>query len=98
MSYISDFFPKITNYKYRLATVGSTPQLCLDAGVLEVNRVRSIYWCKFSLLNEVQYCIEVMHEFSSKVILSALFALSHIKLKNKLVQYRITGKKIPVMN
>ena len=83
MSNISDFFPKIKNYKYRLATVGSTPQLCLDADALEVNRVRSIYWCKFSLLGQVQYCLEVMHELSTKVVLSTLFALSHIKLKVK---------------
>ena len=83
MSYISDFFPKIKNYKYCLATVGSTPQLCLDAGALEVNSVRSTYWCKFSLLDQIQYCIEVMHEFSTKVVLSTLFALSHIKLKVK---------------
>ena len=80
MSYISDFFPKIKNYKYGLATVGSTPQLCLDAGALKVNSVRSIFWCKFSLLNQVQYCIEVMHEFSTKVVVSTLFASSHIKL------------------
>ena len=78
--------------------MGSTPQLCLDAGVLEVNSVKSIYWCKFSLLDQVQYCIEVMHEFSSKVALSTLFALSLIKLKSKIIQYRTTGKKIPVMN
>ena len=83
MYYISDIFPKITNYEYRLATVGSTPQLCLYAGALEVNSVKSIYWCKFSLLDQIQYCIEVMHEFSTKVVLSTLFALSHIKLKVK---------------
>ena len=84
MSYISDFFPKIKNYKYRLATVGSTPQLCLDAAALEVNSERSIYCCKFSLLDQMQYCIEVMHKFSTKVVLSTLFVLSHIKLNLKL--------------
>ena len=83
MSYISDFFPKIKNYKYRLATVGSTTQLCLDANALEVNEVRSIYCCTFSLLDQIQYCIKVMLKFSTKVVLSTLFALSHIKLKVK---------------
>ena len=63
--------------------MGATPQLCLDADALEVNSVRSIYCCKFSFRDQIQYCIEVMHEFSTKVVLSTLFALSHIKLKVK---------------
>ena len=63
--------------------MGSTPQLCLEAVALEVDSVRATYWCKISLLDQIQYCIEVMHEFSTKVILSTLFALSHIKLKVK---------------